>query len=132
VTTRYAATVLYVPDPAASVDFYACAFGFRRRHLNEHENGSYAELETGATLIAFASPELVARHLPVEWQRNDRAMPAGLELNLVVGDVHEAYLAALAAGATPIAPPAPKPWGQTVGFVRDLDGLLVEIASEPS
>jgi lactoylglutathione lyase len=53
VTTRFAATVLYVRDPAASIEFYARAFGLRRRHLNEHENGAYAELETGDTLVGF-------------------------------------------------------------------------------
>ncbi len=36
----------------------------------------------------------------------------------------------VAAGAVAVAPPAHKPWGQTVSYVRDLNGVLVEIATE--
>ncbi len=41
-----------------------------------------------------------------------------------------AFEAAVNAGATKIAGPKVKPWGQTVAYVRDLDGVLVEIAGE--
>ena len=47
---------------AASVDFYERAFGLERRLL--HESGQYAELETGATALAFASHELAAENVP--------------------------------------------------------------------
>ena len=131
-TTRFAGTVVYVRDPAASVDFYRRAFGFSRRHFDEHENGAYAELDTGEVLLAFASHELVGRHLPGEWAANDPSSnPAGFELYLLVDDVAAAYLTAIGAGATAVAPPAPKERGQTVGYVRDADGVLVEIASAP-
>ncbi|NRA89340.1 MAG: hypothetical protein HRU28_18575, partial [Rhizobiales bacterium] len=40
-----------------------------------------------------------------------------------------AYDHALKSGATPVSAPTEKPWGQTVSFVRDLNGCLVEIAS---
>ena len=43
-----------------------------------------------------------------------------------VPDVAEA----VAAGAVAVAPPAHKPWGQTVSYVRDLSGVLVELAPE--
>ena len=32
-------------------------------------------------------------------------------------------------GMTPVVPPVTRPWGQTVGWVRDAEGVLVEIAS---
>ena len=40
-----------------------------------------------------------------------------------------AFARAVAAGATPLKEPVTKPWGQTVAYVRDLDGFLVELCS---
>ena len=129
--TRFASTVLYVVDVPAALVFYERAFGLSRRHLDEHENGSYGELQTGSTVLGFASHELAARHLRVQYTRTRPAgPPPGFEIGLVVSDLAAAYAAALAAGAQPVAPPEPKPWGRSVAFVRDLDGALVELASE--
>ena len=36
---------------------------------------------------------------------------------------------AIAAGATLVEKPKTKPWGQTVAYVRDPDGFLVEICT---
>ncbi|WP_353954881.1 hypothetical protein [uncultured Methylobacterium sp.] len=35
----------------------------------------------------------------------------------------------MTAGALPVAAPMTKPWGQTVAYVRDGDGVLVELCS---
>jgi lactoylglutathione lyase len=43
--------------------------------------------------------------------------------------VAAAWDAALAAGAIVVSPPRTKPWGQTVAYVRDLEGMLVEICT---
>ena len=40
-----------------------------------------------------------------------------------------AYARAVEAGAAPLAEPAVKPWGQTVAYVRDPDGVLVELGT---
>ncbi len=55
--------------------------------------------------------------------------PAAAEVGLVTEDVAGAYARAVAAGATAWLPPAEKPWGQTVSYVRDLNGFLVELCS---
>jgi uncharacterized glyoxalase superfamily protein PhnB len=47
----------------------------------------------------------------------------------VTGAVDEAFRRALAAGAEAVRPPAVKPWGQTVAYLRDPDGFLVEPCS---
>ena len=44
---KFAYTIIYVPDVAASLAFFEAAFGFSRRFL--HESGTYGELETGDT-----------------------------------------------------------------------------------
>ncbi|MBO6896680.1 MAG: hypothetical protein JJ868_04820 [Shimia sp.] len=40
-----------------------------------------------------------------------------------------AFERALAAGCAPVSKPNEVPWGQTISYVRDLNGCLVEIAT---
>jgi lactoylglutathione lyase len=47
----------------------------------------------------------------------------------VTDDVDAAYERALAAGATSAAEPDDKPWGQRIAYVRDLNGILVELCT---
>jgi lactoylglutathione lyase len=122
---RFGYTILYVGDVKASVEFYERAFGLERRLL--HDSGEYAELETGATALAFASHELAARNVP-GFSLPDRD-GAGFEVCFVTEDVGAGYSRAIEAGAAPVSEPATKPWGQEVAYVRDLDGALVELAS---
>ncbi len=58
--------------------------------------------------------------------------PAGIELGLTTPDVEAAFAHAVAAGATAVKAPTTKPWGQVVSYVRDPDGVLVEICSPMS
>ncbi|MGI8749211.1 MAG: VOC family protein [Thermoleophilaceae bacterium] len=50
-----------------------------------------------------------------------------MEIALVFDDVHAAY--ARAAGCSALTEPSDKPHGQTVAYVRDPWGTLVEVAS---
>jgi uncharacterized glyoxalase superfamily protein PhnB len=120
-------TILYVPDVAEAVAFYERAFALSRRFL--HESGTYAEMETGATALAFAAETLVEGG-GVTFRRNSPGdAPPGLEIGLVTDAPEEAYERAIAAGAVPVKAVHVKPWGQKVGYVRDLNGCLVEICS---
>jgi catechol 2,3-dioxygenase-like lactoylglutathione lyase family enzyme len=121
---RFGYTILYVADVAASLDFYEAAFGLERRLL--HESGQYAELETGATALAFASHELAAENVP---GHSAAAGGDGFEICLVTEEVATAYRHAVEAGAEAVSEPDSKPWGQEVAYVRDPDGVLIEIAS---
>jgi lactoylglutathione lyase len=126
---RFAYAIAYVRDVERSVTFYEQAFGLQRRFIDE--SGQYAEMETGETTLSFASNELGASNLPGGFRRNDPAEPpAGIEIAFVAGDVDAAFRLALEAGATKVAEPKTKPWGQTVAYVRDPDGVLVEIGSQ--
>ncbi len=120
-------TIIYVPDVLASVEFFEKAFGFKRRFV--HESG-YGELETGATVLAFASHELGRANLPGGYVLASQSeLPLGMEIALVTEDVAAAHAKAIAAGAASIGEPAQKPWGQTVSYVRCPDGTLVELCS---
>jgi len=124
---RFGYTILYVRDVAASVTFYEQAFGLARRFV--HESGTYAEMETGATTLAFASEELAEANGLVIRPNTTRDPAAGFEIGLVSEDPDAGYARAVAAGAIALVPVKEKPWGQKVGYVRDLDGCLVEICS---
>ncbi len=119
--------ILYVPDVPATLAFYERAFGLSRRFL--HESNTYGEMETGSTALAFASESLIELNGVKARRNRPDETPAGAEVGLVTEDVRAAYRKALAAGAIGYAEPIEKPWGQTVGYVRDNNGFLVEICS---
>ncbi len=124
---RLGYVIIHVPDVPAALAFYERAFGFERRFVAPGDQ--YGELQTGGTALAFAAEALIAQYdLGVRANRADQA-PAGVEIGLVTDDVAAAYAKAVAEGASPAKPPAEKPWGQTVAYVRDLNGFLVEICS---
>ncbi|HZN91018.1 MAG TPA: VOC family protein [Thermoleophilaceae bacterium] len=125
---RFGYTILYVADVGATLELYERAFAQRRRFL--HESGSYAELETGGTVLAFASNELAASNVPglMRPRALGHARPS-FEVCFVTDDVQGAFDRAVSEGAEAVTSPQTKPWGQQVAYVRDPDGNLVEIAS---
>lgn len=121
-------TILYVPDVAASLAFHEKAFGLKRRFL--HESGTYGELDTGATTLAFAAHALGDGNFPGGHVHADTSpQPLGMEVGLVTDDVAAAHRRALACGARELAAPASKPWGQVVSYVRAPDGCLIELCT---
>jgi lactoylglutathione lyase len=121
-------TIVYVPDVAASLAFFEAAFGLKRRFL--HESGSYGELDTGETTLAFAAHELGDMNFPGGHVRaSDSAQPLGVEIAFVTDDVPAAHRNAVRLGAKELAAPADKPWGQTVSYVRTPDGTLIELCT---
>ena len=125
---RFGYTIVHVPDVGAAVDFYERAFGLSRRFVDD--SNQYAEMETGATALAFAAEDLIAGNftLAVNHTRPAEPPPA-VELVFVEEDVQRSYDLAVAAGAFEVSKPAEKAWGQTVAYVRDLNGLLVELCT---
>ncbi|HPH64711.1 MAG TPA: VOC family protein [Kofleriaceae bacterium] len=118
-------TILYVQDVAASLAFYEAAFGLATRHV--HESGEYAELETGATTLAFSARQFL-HSIGKSVAAPDRNAPV-FEIAFETDDVAKDFERAVANGATPVSAPQAMPWGQTVSYVSDCDGYLVEICS---
>jgi catechol 2,3-dioxygenase-like lactoylglutathione lyase family enzyme len=128
---QFAYTIVYVRDVAASLAFFERAFGFERRFL--HPSGAYGELDTGATALAFAQHATARANLGHDYVAADASVqPLGVEVGLTTPDVPAACERAQAAGATLLAPPATKPWGQTVAYLRTPDGTLVEVCTPMS
>lgn len=125
--TGFDGIMVWVPDVRATTEFWAKAFDVPARWVRDE--GDYAQLETGATTLQFAD-EGAAPGSGVEIAPNRIERPApGIQVSLAVEDVPAAFERAVGAGARPVAEPVTKPWGQAVAYVRDLDGLLVELSS---
>jgi len=124
--------IVYVDDPPAVREFYIRAFGLQGGFVAP--TGTYAELDTGATKLAFAAYTLGEQNFPggvrpaaLEGQPNGQ--PPNVEIALVAEDVDGAYARALDAGCASLSHPADKPQGQRVAYVRDPFGTLVELAT---
>jgi uncharacterized glyoxalase superfamily protein PhnB len=125
---KFGYTIVYVSSVTEALTFYKDAFGFETRFL--HDSGQYGELETGATVLAFASHAMGEMNLGGHYQKvNLNAAPLGVELAFVTDDVTSAYAQAVAAGAFSISAPVTKPWGQVVAYVRAKEGSLIELCS---
>lgn len=119
-------TVLYVSNVASTVAFYEAAFGLSCRF--HHESGQYAEMDTPGVTLAFAENTLAESLAPGQFRPNDPAeLSPGMQISFTAPELEAAYEQALQAGAVPVAPPELKPWGFEVAFVKDLNGILVEL-----
>lgn len=122
---QFSYTIVYVEDVFKTIAFYESAFGFQRRFV--HEAGDYGELDTGATALAFSSLRLMAE-LGKNPQRTSADAPT-FEIAFSTPDVAAAVQRAVDAGARLVQAPAQMPWGQTVAYVADINGALVELCT---
>jgi lactoylglutathione lyase len=118
--------LLYVKDVESTIQFYEKAFGLEVTFL--HESKDYAELETGETKLGIVSQNLASESVPFQLVTRESSAP-GIEIAFLSNDVAADFQRAVAAGAEPVLAPVKKPWGQTVSYVRDFNGFLVEICS---
>ncbi len=124
----YGYTIIYVENVKETLEFYKKAFGFEIKLTWED---SYGELNTGSTTIGFAAYKMADELFTKDkYQRQEKkGKPLGFELAFVTENVKEAYDKAVSAGVEEILKPVEKPWGQTVSYVRAIDGTIVEICS---
>jgi uncharacterized glyoxalase superfamily protein PhnB len=128
VEMRLGWVIVYVEEPAQAAAFYERTFGLRGEFVAP--GGTYAQLDTGPTRLAFAAYELGDGNFPGGVERAARdTRPPNVEIALVADDVDAAFERALEAGCTALAAPADKPHGQRVAYVRDPFGTLVELAT---
>ncbi|OVA18326.1 Glyoxalase-like domain [Macleaya cordata] len=131
----FAYTVVYVRDVAKSVAFYANAFGYSVRRLDE--SNKWGELESGQTTIAFTpshqhETDDITGAVAVQINpagADDKSERPPVELCFAYADVDAAYKRAVENGAEAVHEPEEKVWGQKVGYVRDIDGIVVRMGS---
>ncbi len=120
--------IVYVDDPADASAFYERTFGLRAEFAAP--DGSYAQLDTRATKLAFASYLLGEKNFDRGVRRASHdEKPANVEITLVADDVDAAHTRALNACCTALAAPEDKPHGQRVAYVSDPFGTLIELAT---
>lgn len=121
-------TILYVEDVQKSLEFYTKVFDFGVKM--SFEDGSYAELDTGGTTLALVSYQSLENILSQEYQKVDKQKyPFGIEIAMCTDDVQSLIDKAVSEGATLFESVKVKSWGQTVGYVRDINGFLIEICT---
>jgi lactoylglutathione lyase len=127
---QFANSILFVPKVADAVAFYERAFGLERGRVTP----AFATMKTGQTVLAFGAEDNERRELggAVNFRENRRdSDSAGVQISFVADDPQAAYSRAIAAGALEVYAPRLMPWGQWVGRVRDIHGVLVSIVSAP-
>ncbi|MES2519760.1 MAG: VOC family protein [Bacteroidota bacterium] len=125
---KFSYTILYVQNVSQSIDFYERAFGFKRKFIVP--DNSYGELLTGETTLSFASVELAKTNLKDGFiESSNQNKPFAIEIGFTTDNVEDVYELAVKAGAMPESPATEKPHGQTVAYVRDIDGFLIEICT---
>jgi uncharacterized glyoxalase superfamily protein PhnB len=121
-------TIIYVPDVKSTIEFYVKAFKLKKGFI--HESKQYAELLTGETKLAFVSESLAKSNGLSYVSNNIKQEAPGFEIGLISDDVKQSFTHAINHGAIAIQVPTEKPWGQLVSYVRDLNGIIVEICSD--
>ena len=122
---KFKYTILYVDDVTDTLNFYESAFDLEKGML--HESGDYGELNTGNTTLSFSSIKLMKElgKNPIKPSSNAHSFEIAFETT----EVETALAKALKAGATLVQDAKQMPWGQTVAYVSDKNGFLVEICS---
>ncbi len=121
-------TILYVQDVSKAIEFYENAFGFQRKFITPEND--YGELDTGNTIISFASIALAKSNLKDGFTESSLMQkPFGIELGFTTTNVETSIKLALQAGAQIVEEPKTKPWGQVVAYIRDTNGFLIEICT---
>ncbi len=120
---NYGSTVLFVNDVPAVMEFYCRAFGFEMRFYDE--DYQFGELDAGGAVLGFASHQCGERMMPGGYTPPAGGRPSGVEIAFFTSDVSAAFDKATGAGAEPVAEPKEMPWGQTVAYVRSVEGTIV-------
>lgn len=123
----YGYTILYVENVEATLAFYVKAFGLAQKFITPEKD--YGELETGGTTLAFASYS-IAEYNGINIEKpTAKSAHMPFEITFVADDLESAWKQAIEAGAEIVKEPAQKPWGQTIGYLRDINGFLVEVCT---
>ena len=129
-TTTLGYTIFTVSDVEKTLTFFTEAFGLARRFITPEAD--YGELDTGQTTLAFVVNELAHSNLDDAGgfaELDPSKPPIAGSITLVTTDVAAVAARAVELGAVDYVSPTEKPWGQTVAYVRDHNGLLIEIAT---
>ncbi len=119
--------MIWVADVAATAAFYERAFGLEVAFTDD--SGQYVQMVSGQTTLSFAHEGAATANGATIRPNRLADTASGVQLAMVCNDVTADFQRAIDAGATLVAALTEKPWGQTLGYLRDLNGFLVELSS---
>lgn len=125
---KYAYTILYVENVENTIAFYENAFGFQKKFMTPEAD--YGELISGGTTIAFAPYGLGKSNFKKGYKvssLNEKSF--GIELVFTTESIETDFKRAIDIGAIEYEPILEKPWGQKVGYLRDINGFLIEVCT---
>lgn len=114
--------ILYVEDGERSLHFYRDLLKLPVK--GEHE--TYIEFDTGSTILAINTKESVREITGLSVSDQSAAT---YEIGFVTEQVQETIDDLRANGVPVVVEPTEKPWGQTIAYVTDPDGNLIEICT---
>ena len=125
---KYAYTILYVEDVEKTIIFYENAFGFQKKFITPESD--YGELVSGETTIAFASNSLGNSNFEKGFKElSINGKPNGVEMAFTTENIKDDFAKAIKAGAIEYEAIIEKPWKQKVGYLRDINGFLIEVCT---
>jgi len=125
---KFGYTICYVPSVERTLSFFEDVFDMRRRFITDEKD--YGELDTGDTVLAFATHDLGRSNFFGGYvSASDSEIPLGTEIALVMDNVDDFHDKAIKHGAVELKAPGTKPWGQTVSYVRCPSGILLELCT---
>jgi lactoylglutathione lyase len=128
IKSQFKYTILYVENVVKTVEFYEKSFELKRGFITPEED--YGEVDTGNTTLSFTNLVLSNSNIKSGFMQSSLSQkPFGIELAFVTEDIIGTWEQAIAAGATVLEEIETKSWGQQVGYLRDLNGFLLEICT---
>lgn len=125
---KFAYTICYVENVEETLSFFCNAFGMTQKFITPEKD--YGELVTGETTLSFASLELGKSNVNRDLiSHHSTKAPLAYELAFVSLQIEIDFERAIEHGAILVADVVEKPWGQKVGYVRDPNGILIEICT---
>jgi len=125
---KFGYAISYVPSVERSLSFFEDVFDMKRRFITDEKD--YGELDTGDTVLAFASHDLGRSNFSGGYiGASESELPLGTEIALIMDSVDAYHDKAIRHGAVELEAPKTKPWGQTVSYVRCPSGILLELCT---
>lgn len=122
--------ILYVDNVPKTMALWQQAFGLDIAFL--HEEQIYGEFETGNSTLAIANIAFGKSHFEDDVTRASfEREPGCFEICLETETLRNDYERAVTAGMIPVRPPFTQPWGQLIAWLRDPNGILIELSSPP-
>lgn len=125
---KFGSTVLFVDNVQSVLEFYKTAFGMEISMYDPAYDFGILNMEGGS--IGIASNHSGELMMPGKFPSSKNGHPDGVEIALYSEDVEADYKKAIDAGAGSLSEPRQMEWGQTVAYVKSIEGTIIGICSE--